>query len=398
MSSYKRFNLGFLLAIIILATISLPNWLVLRNAGELYSSQKMSELLVLSDHCLIGQASPRYEVIDFKLPIYEALKPQAVIFGSSRAMQMRTTYFLESTFNFSGVARNVGSLRDAIQQTLKVHRPRSMIIFIDFWWFEPNARTGNKKYILLTNRWINYLKTIFLPIDWLWTGKITVNDYARLLHQSNGCKMGMLADQRLQGFLRDGSYFYGDKYITPNSESFSDSLQKIDLGTGQYPFGQTASANELTKFLALMSDLESLGIETFVILPPVAPPIFSKMKSKSNPGYQYINDLGHQLSQRLNKFYDYHNPKLLNSNACEFIDGHHMGEITAARILKIVAESSNGLKADLEKIQAAIESYEGLTVSPLLLQQFMPNNKEIDFLDYGCEKIIGFGEGNIEDY
>ena len=77
------------------------------------------------------------DFVDYKLQLYAALRPDIAAVGSSRVMQFRGAWFRRPFCNMGGVAGNLAVLRSTVDAMLRLHRPRAVILGLDFWWFLP---------------------------------------------------------------------------------------------------------------------------------------------------------------------------------------------------------------------------------------------------------------------
>ena len=86
--------------------------------------------------------------------------------------------------------------------------------------------------------------------------------------------------------------------------------------------------------------------------------------------------------------FDYHDPKIIHSNDCEFIDGFHGGDVTYQRILLDMAEKDESLKSyvDMNILKKSINKNSNKTLTIFKSEKNMYLRHEIDFLEIGCKK------------
>lgn len=382
----QKFLLGFFVPVVIVFLLVLPNFMFLQNVGELDSGLQIATKMEQGNTCITGLASGRLDTIDYKLQSYSLRKPDVVVVGSSRAMQYTENFFRGSFYNMGGMAADVAELEFTIQEMLKIHTPSVFVITADFWWFNSTSASVWYNQKKGERRWGGAMRIGLLPFLWMVEGKLSANEYREHLLTSTGCQIGMAAFRRREGFLPDGSYFYGDRYITLGSQTYKDAFEKIDLSVGQYKHGTAASVEDVQRLIDLIHEVESHGADVVLVAPPVAPPVKSYMGTASEEAYLYWSEARELLEAGEIEFYDFFSTNVVSFDVCEFIDAHHPGQVVAARILLSLIHSSIGDTLDAKEIKDVIRDQGGLTVDRRLISGFFPGELEVDFLLEGCSK------------
>jgi hypothetical protein len=80
-----------------------------------------------------------FRPVPYKLALYRQRKPDVAIVGSSRAIEFVRRGFTTSMVNM-GSMRDMAQIRSLLRSMFAAHRPKLVILTIDFWWFN-SART-----------------------------------------------------------------------------------------------------------------------------------------------------------------------------------------------------------------------------------------------------------------
>lgn len=335
------------------------------------------------------------DFVDYKLRLYEAVKPEIVAIGSSRVMQFRGAWFRQKFLNMGGVAGNLGVLRSTLDAMLAAHKPKAVIIGLDFWWFLPQWEKDPHERIPPSSGTYNYnFASLKKPFEWWLEGKISFRELGAPLLGIFGKgfradRYGIMAQQTNDGFGPDGSWYYtaeitGLKYAY--DYRFHDTLQCIERGIKAFyhaPAGCSGpSEAHLDAFAEIWCRLRSRGIKVFVFLPPLAGQTLAAMNAKD---YPHLFKLCAALQERGIDVADFTNPALLAGGDCEFIDGFHGGEVFYARILRALADRWPALLPyiNMEKLDIIIRNWRG---NAFVRNERVTALHEVDFLGIGCQK------------
>gem|GEM_PF-5693053 len=309
-------------------------------------------------------------------------RPRILAVGSSRVMKLYQAMFSQPFLNMGRVMSNVSEARQFFLHLPKMEKlPHTMIIGLDFWWFSRYKKEKVKKVrIDPSTLWMlqRAAKKIY--------GRAANWKYILYIAKNPSCNFGVEAKNKNIGFLSDGSFiypypFYKMKFL---DENFQDTRNRIEEKTDIFwlPEGGP-NRKKMDIFISLVKELERKGVYVVVYIPPVAPTIHDLMKKKGHNDfvrkiYQYFK--GHGVN-----IYNFHNPAIIGSGDCEFIDGYHPGDVTNARLLKKLANSEPRLKKVLNMhfIDKMIEYYAGNASS---LYSTIFHMQERDFLKIGCKK------------
>lgn len=356
-----------LLAIFALLTIAIGvDLAVLWRADELHPldviTQHEYRARTLYDGLSIGFA-------DYKYAAYRRPTPDIVAIGTSRAMQIRQSFFLKPFYNLGGLvngAVQANVLADRL--LLRAPRPKIVIFVLDFWTF---CRPGNISGPDLpensaTHDGMGRPDPYFLIYRLLFEDRYSVGDFARLLFSSSRAddekRIGIGAKLGNGGFAADGSN-YGNPYIdVPLADRWRGTEERVAAGTGQFLHDCKVSELSLAALRRFVGRMDAAGIATVLIMAPVPGVTLDRMQA--NGRFGYIDAVRGILAQAYpTRFFDDFDMRQTSPDT-EFLDGFHGGEITYMRmILAAAAPESSPLHGlvDTGKLEERIRDGTGRT-------------------------------------
>jgi hypothetical protein len=139
-------------------------------------------------------------------------------------------------------------------------------------------------------------------------------------------------------------------------------------------------------FAEMVRRLQERGSHVIVVALPIAPPIYGAFDLEF--GHRYIVEVGAELSEIGDEFYDLQDPRVIGATACEFADVHHAGNTAYMKLLAlIVTENPTSRLADyidLDYLEALIAANPDRTIVQFGTEVELP--PEHDFLRLGCNK------------
>ena len=385
-----------LLAFLLLACAPYSAWW-LYESGDL-AVERASAMQAEGKFALFGSGVSQ-DFVDYKLQLYARVKPRIAAIGSSRVMQFRRACFAPDArfLNMGGVAGNLKILRSTLDAMLKMHEPEAVIIGLDFWWFMPRWEANPNDGTEPTSGSYNYrLASLKQPWTWLLEGKLSLAELAQPLAGLFGQgfrrdRFGVMAQQTDDGFGPDGAWYYtGD--VTgrkrPYDYQFQATLDEARYGIKAFYHakpGEEAPAQEhLDALCGIVARLQSRGIKTFVFIAPLSGRVLDFMRTRPE-AYRHLFRLREALLARGIDALDCTDARAFGSSDCEFVDGFHGGEVTYARILRLLAERDLALApyVDRRRIDAALAQWEGFALVPDTRVTSLP---EVDFMHFGCPK------------
>ncbi len=389
---YKLLLLIFALPSLLALIAFIPGIAFLYAAGERAAPRQISKMLVENQSCLYERTSLlSADIREYKFEQYAAMKPPVVAVGSSRSNQFKQRYFNAPFFTFSGAVDNIFDVDETLRKLLALHKPEFIILQLDYRWFNREyQKAGLSKtqhiYEVLWSR----LSQAYEPYMWMREGKLSREEYHDILAHPykdiEQCRIGFRTRKEGRGYGRDGSYFYGDTYTSaPSKEDFEEVING-EFQSGGAP-GDVAK-ERLDEFASAIKRIEDNNIPYLVVLPPLSPTAYVLLEEHQPQVIEYLAELNSALSRIMPHLYDLHDPAIIQTSDCEFINKSHGGEITYARLLKKLGAAAEVLQAylDMNSINEVLENQKDHSVSSQILAQYMAGAHEADFLDLGCEK------------
>lgn len=386
-SRLRSYNLAFALTCAVLLALMGISYQFLTRTGDTIRPSLAAERQQTED-VLFGSAL-FFRPVPYKLALYRLRKPDVAIVGSSRAIEFVRRGFTSSMANL-GSMRDLAQIRSLLQSMFAVHRPKLVILTIDFWWFN-GART--EETVDLQPDTVGPLSLLQLtePYVWVVQGKIGVGDLLEgalsLGFAPQGIGAAAIYDHA--GYDRDGAYDYGGKLRgrqPHNDPRFQRTLERIRETHSHNKFNVNVPL-DLTHWQSLVDIvgmIRSAGSELIIVVPPVSKAIVDALAASGPP--ILIEEMNARLATIGVPVFDFHDPTSIASGECEFIDGFHGGRVTYLRMLAAIVRSgrtSLGDHIDISEIEQAINANAG---HAMLKEDMRPGEPETDFLGLGCAK------------
>lgn len=319
---------------------------VLFLGREYVSVHAVVEKQARSPQTLFGFMYNGQSFVPYKEQLVDSKKPELVVLGTSRMMQVRENFFKEgvSFVNAGGGAKNIHDVKRFIENL-----PASVsvvILGLDQDMFtssdtKPSYESGEDRTVvrlrklLFTNMRKVYIDVLF--------GKYSLNE---LLEKRNNGSVGVVAIMRGDGFRGDGSYRYGH-IITEETreERVSQEIAQTAqaLGVGRYASFAT-SGNEDENMRVLQETLaiaKAKNIYIVGVLPPYPTLLYETMKSHEAYG-DTITKLPQTLSDIFKQaefpLFDFSHVRSYGGNDAEFVDNIHASDKASLRMLIRIAE------------------------------------------------------------
>jgi len=381
------YNLAFALTGAVLLALMGMSYLFLTRTGDTIPPSQAAARQA-SEDVPFGSAL-FFRPVPYKLALYRQRQPDVAIVGSSRAIQFVRHGFTSSMVNM-GSMRDMAQIRSLLQAMFAMHKPKLIILTIDFWWFN-SART--EEAVDLQPDTVGPLSLVQLaqPFQWIAQGKVGVGDFitAALSPGFKPAGIGVAAIYDHAGYDRDGAYDYGGSLRgreRHNDHGFKRTLKRIGEATEHNKFNvhTPLDPGQWQELVDIVQMVEAQGSELILIVPPVSKKVADVLAGNGAP------ILLDQMSERLATIgapvFNFHDPTTLGSSDCEFIDGFHGGRVTYLRMLQAVLRSG---KTDLAHYVdgAEIDRLIAENVGHAMLKEnIRPGEPETDFLELGCKK------------
>lgn len=356
---FKKYLITYSVLMGMAALALIPNYLFLRNSGELLSLSKVVDIQCSSPFDVIYGTALHDVTFFYKQHLFDRLKPEIAGLGSSRMMLLRKEFFKIPFVNMGGT---MGSFTQGLVIADKMagsdRNLKTVLIGIDFWWFneklEHTFQTTEPQQLTF--------KKLLTPFTWIYEGKVTAGDYFRMASpfydSSNEKKIGILANKTGSGFGSDGSYFYsnafiGEKYSSKQISMFVDMAKK---GTSRFLFSDKMDSPRFESFMKLLKFFKSKNINVVVFLTPVAPSVAKEMKASGN--FKYVDDMKEAFEKNKIKYHDFLDVSSMGATDSEFYDGIHGSELTYCRILDSLCKNEKCLRdaIDISQVRKYLDN------------------------------------------
>ena len=263
----KRFFLS-LVILALLAGLLLVPWAVcwLTASGELDQDEVVARQ-AQGEFVLFGPGLPQ-DIMAYKLALYAAVRPEVVVLGSSRAGNVRAAFFERPFVNMAGAATDLESLRLLVDRMLAVHRPKVVLLGLDFWWLTEGSPAGRPGQAVRPS--LLDASTLRAPWLWLAQGRIAPADMpAPLQGRLRADRYGLEAQLRDTGYGPDGSLYEGavlDGRLPAPDHAFARTLRGLASGSGIWAGSLAPDRARLEAFAEICCRLRSRGIRTIVFL------------------------------------------------------------------------------------------------------------------------------------
>ena len=330
----------------------------------------------------------------YKLELATREKPVIIALGSSRVLQFRQRIF---STKFINAGRGMITPEEGLtfmRALLARHKPKVVIIGLDFWWFNPDWSYPNRR----SRDTSLDLSKLGLVQDWLWKSKISVADIWRVAVLSDTknqltqhLNIGVAAIMRGDGYRPDGSRDYGLRYSgndpTFNDQRFAETLRRVERGVVQFKHGQQAASMRFRLIDQLLHYLSSEGVTPIVVMPPLTRPVLESMKARG-ADFSYLTGIQEYITALPFETYNFTESKYLGADDCEFVDGFHGGEVVYQRMIaSIIVQNPNSALVPHVNIGALLRSIRKSSGHVLTTKSSTEYTlAETDFLQIGCQK------------
>lgn len=320
--------------------------IILYMAGEFY---RFNQLRPLQDSQQFGLAYSNVDDAYKLLMTKQYYKSDIVALGSSRIMQVRGSFVNKdySFYNAGGAVDNIYKFDLFLSQL--DYTPKLFIVSIDQWFFNPNYKnqkeTFDKNTYQVKDKLDVFNKCISLIKDII-KGKVSF----KLLYDNEYHSVGMNAIIKNNGFVSDGSYYYGDYIKNPSKQldyNFKDTFKRIQNGNARFQYCDEADSSVLDSMVSFLSNCEQRGISVIAILPPFAPSVNKRMEEMGR--YAYLNQVYDILLPVFNKYsncylYNYFDVSSMDLHDYDFVDGFHGSELVYCKILEDICKKNNAVQ------------------------------------------------------
>ncbi len=390
---YRRFLIVLVVPIVLLLPAGFANWLFLHNAGELTPIEAVAQ--IQQDEGGLYGTALHPNVYPYKLELYRARRPAVVAIGSSRVLQFRQHHFARPFTNLGRTVNYPAEAVKLVRDMLAISTPEVVLFGIDHYWLNPAFTTApNFRTHDLRGGDLNP-DALVTPFNWLVDGRIDAAAYRAFVagtvpRAPNGAPLlGVQAIFDGAGFGPDGSWYY-DHYIygrrLPEDPEFRDTLRRIATGTAQFRYGDEIDPQRVRDLRTAIDVLRDAGVRVVTFVPPMATPVRAAMGALGD-AYAYAEPARAAIADLDTVHADFLDATSIGVSDCEFIDGFHVGDVGAARLLGALANMPDSPLSNYIDANAIDETIKANAGHASADRRHRRNGEhEIDFLALGCVK------------
>jgi hypothetical protein len=313
-------------------------------------------------NCLIGLKYTNPESVQFKIKMTKEQRPEILAVGTSRIMQVRRSFFKETTsfYNAGGAIRRLPHIRKFLTRLPSDYSPKILMLSLDQRFFNQNWDDINpenldyEEYFTMDYSNVMYVTSQVLKgfIPDLIDGRYDFKSFFSLSLLSENRRIGLSAHLDNSGFRNDGTYYYG--YIIRDPESvlhadhkFKMSHDRITNALLGFQYSNDVHAKAIEELDAILSDCQKKNIHVVAYLPPYAHEVYQRMMSMGDK-YGYMKKLFSTLKPLFDRkgytLIDASDMANLGASDKEALDGFHGSEKSYLRLILKLASIDNKLK------------------------------------------------------
>lgn len=316
----------------------------------------------------------------YKFELYNAIKPEIAVLGSSRVLELTQRQFSRPFVNLGRVMTDIKRGESAVTQLLAIHKPKFLLVGLDQYWFNPNWDEAGVDKVKRVRSDPNDPRAILRLMSVVWREGLW-NEAWQALRQGPECHLGISAKRFLAGYAADGFRYYGELLTTDaphDDRHFQMTLGRIANGNRRFEKAATISPSQFQYLLNLHRKLDAEGVPHVFFFPPFAPTVTAAMEKDG--GYGYIADLEQTLRASGLPYVATADPLL---HDCDFIDGFHTGDAASVRQIRALAQQDARLVPFLNMPEVERLSVPGTSPVTYLTEDLGLTAK--DYLELGCK-------------
>ncbi|WP_419786635.1 hypothetical protein [Pseudodesulfovibrio sp.] len=345
----KAFFFAFIAVVVLGGAFLSINYGLVHLAGEDMSYREVIAELKKDGKSLYGSAFNN-DYISYKKLVYEDIKPEILVLGSSKVLYFTQSYFTKRMANCGLAANNVYTTRQFLRMVeSKQPRPKMILLSVDHWWFMEDIDKIQDTVSSSSGDEITYQK-LFSPIHYYSQDKINLKRLYNSWRERSAAtsygmqRIGFRAIMQDGGFFRDGSSRYGRQMEQPPDEiSHFDTvgIAKIDAQPSSYLYGDHYNPKAVSIIFDEVQRIRDMGIPVIVFLTPILPDYYDYLARTGKS--HYIWELEQDLTERYN-VHSYVNPHRLGLTNSDFIDMIHVRPVGAAKMLESLAKAEPAVR------------------------------------------------------
>lgn len=396
---YRRFLAAYFLILFLLSIPLLMNLVFIHHAVE---NMPFRDLVRIQQekNAIYGTALNQ-NTFAYKLELVKYVKPEVLMLGSSRVVQLRGEVFNAPFVNCGLAMNHLNEGRMFLEKILAFHRPKLILLGLDFWWFSDENRMPERYHYHQNDGATLTFEKLTKPFLFLGQSKLSFRDYFRILFLkdrtnriTNYENMGLRAICTSDGFRKDGSNLNARALfgLTPSR------MREIDFPDGRgrrgrflqkHRYWEELSKSRLEELSKMIQLCKNGGVRLIIFLPPVSQPAYRTLLSEPDR-HHFLKDLEEYIETLPEETYNFHDIRQIDSNDSECIDNVHIGEVAYHRLLLTIVKRNpkSPLKGYLaiDLMEEVIQKFSGKTLMLFDGDKGKFNLPEIDFRPIGSKR------------
>jgi hypothetical protein len=364
MTRFTLKALVFLLPAILLYAFPVGIFLLGREA---YTPAQMVRMQIQHPEAVVGKYFNHFGTDNYyKQLLVQAKKPQVIILGSSRGIELREQFFMDpQSFVNASVPSATLSQMQGFVESLPAEKSAVVVLELDQSLFRsdvkespfpPPQSTQDVLSDLFTYDW----RQIYLDF---YLHKINLATVLSQYQESHN--VGLAAYLSGDGYRSDGSrryaYIFGPKWQEVVARSVANKVQELKKSRGSYEYGPAISLEALDTLDATLAEAQEKHLTVIGYLPPVPSAIYSEMLAEPDEYRDSTVGLPLAVDTIFKKhgfqMFDFSDDHVLGNDIDrEFTDTLHVTDKMDLRILLSMAQQAPIMKTyiDTAKDQALL--------------------------------------------
>lgn len=296
----------------------------------------------------------------YKLRMTLALRPEVLVLGTSRVLQIREAFFRPEAraYNAGLAVRRLAHFGAFLREVPAGREPRVLVAGMDHWFFNggwddlkapgaPLYRASRTPLQVFFSRWPSIYRDYY-------DGKFRL---AQLVDHPAGPHdvepVGIQAFTKRQGFRRDGSWDFADlrahgaEVDDGYEQGYRKTMDDIANGADRFAHGRHVSPRALEELASWLAAARDRGIRVVGYLPPFPGRVYEAIRARPDE-FGYVPALGAAVGDVFaahgHDFMDLSDLHALGGSDRETIDGYHESEKGALRVVVALASRSAALR------------------------------------------------------
>lgn len=369
----KRIIIKMICFILPFVVFFLPFMIVALLTMEIVDFNQVMNIQRLSKREILVGMGYNEQTDYYKLSNMNYFEPEVIALGTSRVMQFKGDYFVREFYNVGGaVNNNFDEYKNFLENVKPSAMPELIILGLDSWVFNDSWNQSVSSadcYWEIEKYKPDVRSTLFSIIEDYMDGKWS---FSQVIDSQNS-NLGFNGQLREDGFLVDGSYYYGDFYRNPKLQKdylFADTYDRIENGIQRFEYGNVVDAETLCELEDLLAYCRQHSIQVVAFIPPFAPSVYDKLQNSGH--YGYMENIYSKCLPLFTKYgfevYDVQNSRALGCSDEYFVDGFHGGDIVYGKIIQYMISENSIIKefTDEVKLNSMIENSYSPTVFEII--------------------------------